>query len=314
MNILVTGSDGYIGNGLVRKLLAEGHTVHCVDKKIFYNLESDGVSGIVRPCDDIKDITVEQLRPIQHIIHLAAISNDPAAELDARLTWETNVLYTLQLIDRAVKAGVPQFTFASSGSVYGLKDEDRVTEDLELVPLTDYNKSKMCAERILLSYRDKIGLTIIRPATVCGISARQRLDVVVNILTSQALKNKTIKLFGGDQVRPHIHMSDMHGLYLAIIKNPKAYQGIFNAGFENLTNKELANLIAKSTGAAIVTTTSNDNRSYRLCSDRLLAAGFVPQHSVDEAVNDITNAFKNGSLKDGPETQSVQWLKSYYGK
>lgn len=314
MDILVTGSDGYIGSGLVRKLLAEGHVVHCVDKKIFYSLDADGVTGIIRPCDDIKDISIEHLRPIKHIIHLAAISNDPAAELDSRMTWETNVLYTMQLVDRAVKAGVPQFTFASSGSVYGLKEEDRVTEDLELVPLTDYNKSKMCAERILLSYQKQIGLTIIRPATVCGVSARQRLDVVVNILTSQALKNKTIKLFGGDQVRPHIHMNDMHGLYLDVIKKPSAYQGIFNAGFENLTNKALAQLIATSTGAVIETTTSNDNRSYRLCSDRLLAAGFVPQHTVGEAINDITSAFKNGSLKDGPETMSVQWLKQYCAK
>jgi nucleoside-diphosphate-sugar epimerase len=314
MNILVTGSDGYIGSGLVRKLIAEGHKVFCVDKKIFYNLEQDGVSGFVRPCDDIKDVTIEQLKPIQHIIHLAAISNDPAAELDARLTWETNVLYTLFLIDKAVKAGVPQFTYASSGSVYGLKEEARVTEDLELVPLTDYNKSKMCAERVLLSYKDRIGLTIVRPATVCGVSARQRLDVVVNILTSQALKNKIIKLFGGDQVRPHIHMSDMHRVYLEIVKNPSSYQGVFNAGFENLTNKTLAKLIAQSTGATIETTTSNDNRSYRLCSDKLLAAGFSPKHSVDEAVNDLTNAFKKGALKDGPETQSVQWLKKYYGK
>jgi nucleoside-diphosphate-sugar epimerase len=313
-NILVTGSDGYIGSGLVKKLLADGHQVSCVDKKIFYNLESGGLSGILRPCDDIKDITVEHLKPISHVIHLAAISNDPAAELDARLTWETNVLYTLFLMDNAAKARVPQFTFASSGSVYGLKDEDRVTEELELMPITDYNKSKMCAERILLSYRDQIGLTIIRPATVCGVSERQRLDVVVNILTSQALKNKVIKLFGGDQVRPHIHMSDMHGLYLEIIKNPAAYQGVFNAGFENLTNKELAQLIADSTGAAIEKTTSSDNRSYRLCSDKLLAAGFKPQHSVREAVNDITQSFKQGTLQDGPQTQSVQWLKQYYGK
>lgn len=312
--ILVTGSDGYIGSGLVKKLLADGHTVLCVDKQIFYKLESDGVTGFTRPCDDIKDITVEQLKPVDHIIHLAAISNDPAAELDARLTWETNVLYTLQLIDRAVKAGVPQFTFASSGSVYGLKDEEKVTEELELVPLTDYNKSKMCGERIVLSYREQIGVTIVRPATVCGISARQRLDVVVNILTSQALKNKTIKLFGGDQVRPHIHMNDMHGLYREIIRNPKAYQGIFNAGFENLTNRDLANQIAQATGAAIEQTTSSDNRSYRLCSDKLLKAGFKPQHSVREAVADITAAFKAGALKDGPETQSVQWLKQYANK
>jgi nucleoside-diphosphate-sugar epimerase len=314
MRILVTGSDGYIGNGLVRKLLAAGHEVLCVDKRIFYRLEDDGVTGFTRPCDDIKDITVDHLKGVDHTIHLAAISNDPAAELDGRLTWETNVLYTLFLMTNAVKACVPQFTFASSGSVYGLKEEDRVTEDLELVPITDYNKSKMCAERILLSYKDKIGLSIIRPATVCGVSARQRLDVVVNILTYQALKEKTIKLFGGDQVRPHIHMEDMHGLYMEIVRNPTAYQGVFNAGFENLTNRELATRIADATGAEIVATASDDNRSYRLCSDRLLSAGFKPAHTVREAVENLTAAFNNKTLQDGPQSRSVQWLKQYYGK
>ncbi len=313
MRILLTGSDGYIGSGLAHKLLAEGHDVLAVDRQIFYRLEEAGPISIKRPCINVNDITPRHLEGVDHIIHLAAISNDPAAELNGRLTWETNVLFTLRLIESAIMAGVPQFTFASSGSVYGLKDEDRVTEDLSLVPLTDYNKSKMVGERVLFSYEDKIGLTIIRPATVCGVSERQRLDVVVNILTYQALTNHKIRLFGGDQVRPHIHMGDMHRLYLEIVRNPSPYQGVFNAGFENLTNRELAQYIAKATGAEIVTTASDDNRSYRLCSDKLLAVGFKPQHSVADAVDDLTRAFRDGTLKDGPQTRSVEWLKQYHG-
>jgi nucleoside-diphosphate-sugar epimerase len=308
-NILVTGSDGYIGSGLVPKLIAEGHKVACVDRRIFFDLDREGALPIMRPCDNIKDVTATHLEGVDHIIHLAAISNDPSAELDGRLTWETNVLHTLTLVESAIAAGVRQFTFASSGSVYGLKDEERVTEDLSLVPLTDYNKSKMCAERVLLSYADKIGLTMIRPATVCGVSKRQRLDVVVNILTYQALSDKRIRLFGGDQIRPHIHMNDMHRLYLAIAKSPEKFQGIYNAGFENLPNRVLADTIADVTGASIEKVASDDNRSYRLCSDKLLACGFHPQFTVADAIAELSDSFRAGTLQDGPQTRSVEWLK-----
>ena len=243
------------------------------------------------------------------MIHLAAISNDPLAEIDSRLTWETNVLYTQLLIENCIKANVSQFTFASSGSVYGLKEEEKVTEDLDLVPITDYNKSKMCAERILLSYKDKIGLSIIRPATVCGTSSRQRLDVVVNILTYQALTKGSINLFGGEQVRPHIHINDMHSLYIEIINYPQKYQGIFNAGFENIKNRDLANMISEKVGAKINKTESADNRSYRLSSEKLLQAGFKPQYKVSDAIDDLVEAYNSKNLVDGPQTNSVKWLK-----
>jgi nucleoside-diphosphate-sugar epimerase len=133
--------------------------------------------------------------------------------------------------------------------------------------------------------------------------------VAVNILTYQALTNKKIKLFGGEQMRPHIHINDMHRLCLDAVKRPQHYQGVFNAGFENLTNRELAETVAAVTGAAVERTTSDDNRSYRLCSDRLLKTGFAPKHSVREAIGDPSAAFAKGTLKDRPESRSVEWLK-----
>ena len=310
MKILVTGCDGYIGIGVVNRLLRGGHDVHGVDIQYFGDASDHFKSPLPRIRSNISDVTEQDLRGFDHIVHLAAISNDPAAELSSKLTWETNVLGTMSLIDNAVRAGVGQFTFASSGSVYGLKDELKVTEGLKPTPLTDYNKSKMCAERIILSYSEEIGTTIIRPATVCGVSKRQRLDVVVNILSYQAITNGRIKLFGGHQIRPHIHISDMISLYDAIVQKPQSFQGTYNAGFEDLTNRELAESVAELTGAEIVQTESLDNRSYRLCSDKLLATGFKPSFSVKDAIKELIFSYQNGQLQDGPETSSVSWLKS----
>ena len=310
MKVLVSGSDGYIGIDVVNQLIRSGHEVYGIDLQYFGSADKHFVNPIPRLGSDILDVEEYQLKGFEHIIHLAAISNDPAAELSSKITWETNVLGTLSLIDNAVRAGVPQFTFASSGSVYGLKDELKVTEDLKPTPLTDYNKSKMCAERIVQSYCDDIGTTIVRPATVCGVSRRQRLDVVVNILTYQALKHGSINLFGGHQIRPHIHIKDMVRLYDSIVTDPKNFQGTFNAGFEDLTNKKLAEHISELTSASINQSESPDNRSYRLCSDKLISAGFSPKYTVKDAIEEFTTAFRDGQLQDGPETNSVSWLKS----
>ena len=172
------------------------------------------------------------------IIHLANIANDPAVEL--LTSWEVNVLAGQQLIDKASRSGIKHFIFASSGSVYGIKDEEKVTEDLPLVPISVYNKTKMVAERVFLSYSDKMQVHCIRPATVCGLSPRMRLDVSVNMLTFQALKNKRITVFGGMQTRPNIHVKDMANVYKHFIENPDISSGCYNAGFENLEIIEIA--------------------------------------------------------------------------
>jgi nucleoside-diphosphate-sugar epimerase len=201
------------------------------------------------------------------------------------------------LVERAIQDGVPQFIFASSGSVYGVKEEPEVTEELSLVPISDYNKTKMVSERVLLSYRDQIHVQIVRPATVCGYSPRMRLDLSVNMLTMQALANQKITVFGGDQTRPNIHVKDMIRVYLHFLAKGRAVEGVYNAGFENISILEIAQTVAHNIPAEIVVTPSNDPRSYRLSSRKLLATGFEPKYRVSDAIAEVTQAFQAGHLK-----------------
>ncbi|SVB66370.1 uncharacterized protein METZ01_LOCUS219224, partial [marine metagenome] len=244
MHILVTGGCGYIGTNLTNRLLDDGYQVTVVDLMWFGNYLENHENLIVIK-SDIREIDQVPMKGIDAIIHLANIANDPTGDLNPRLTWEVNVLASMLLIEKAIKNGVKQFIYASSGSVYGVKDEPEVTEDLSLLPISDYNKTKMISERVLLSYHDKIILHIIRPATVCGYSPRMRLDLSVNLLTMQALTNGKITVFGGNQTRPNIHMNDMIGVYLNFLELGEKVTGIFNAGFENITILELANKIKK---------------------------------------------------------------------
>ena len=202
----------------------------------------------------------------------------------------------MQLVEMAIKKKVRQFVFASSGSVYGVKDEPLVTEDLSLVPISDYNKTKMISERVLLSYADKILISCIRPATVCGYSPRMRLDLSVNMLSMQALTNQKITVFGGNQTRPNIHIKDLVSVYLHTLANPEKMTGIFNAGFENLSIMEIAERVAHHVPSEIIVSESNDPRSYRLSSKKLLNTGFVPSSSVEEAILEVIEAFNSGKL------------------
>jgi nucleoside-diphosphate-sugar epimerase len=248
------------------------------------------------------------LSAFESIIHLASVANDPCGDLDPKLTWEISALGTMRLVDKAVRQGVKQFIYASSGSVYGIQDEEKVTEDLELVPLSEYNKTKMVAERVLLSYVDDISVHIVRPATVCGYSPRMRLDVSVNMLTMQALTNGVITVFGGTQVRPNIHIEDITDVYLYFLDHPE-YTGVYNAGFENISILDIAERVATKVPAEIVITESNDPRSYRLNSDKLLATGFVPRHDITDAIDEIIEHFQDGSLIDDVSNYNLGWMQ-----
>ena len=216
-NILITGGGGYIGTNLTKELLNEGYNVTVLDTFWFGNyLEKHKKLKIIKK--DIRNISKKDLNKIDCIIHLASIANDPAAELDARLTWDVNVLATYKLINLAIIQKVKKFIFASSGSVYGIKKEKKVDENLSLEPISEYNKSKMIGERVLLSYKKNIDVTILRPATVCGYSPAMRLDVAVNALTFGALKNNLITVYGGKQIRPNLTMFDMISAYKFSLK------------------------------------------------------------------------------------------------
>ena len=312
MRTLVTGACGYKGTVLVPKLLAAGYEVTAFDTMWFGNFleKTPGDrKGLTCITGDLRDISSLDLSGYDAIIHLASIANDPCADLNPKLTWDVNVLATMQLADKAVRAGIEHFIYASSGSVYGVSEEPNVTENLPLLPLSEYNKTKMCAERVLLSFSNEMAIQIVRPATVCGLSPRMRLDVAVNLLTMAALDARKITVFGGKQVRPNIHIDDITDLYIFLLAH-RDVTGIFNAGFENMSILEIAEAIANVFPTDIVTKKSNDPRSYRLNSDKLLATGFSPKKTVSDAVSEIMAAYKNGDIKNEDRFHNLRWMKS----
>ena len=308
MHILVTGGCGYKGSILVPKLLNQGHVVTVVDTMWFGNfIEPRKNLNVIKW--DIRDTDSLPLRGVDAVIHLASVANDPCGDLDPRLTWEISALATMQLADAAVRNRVRQFIYASSGSVYGIKEEEKVTEDLPLRPISEYNKTKMVAERVLLSYAGDMLVQIVRPATVCGYSPRMRLDVSVNMLTMQALTRGVVTVFGGKQIRPNIHIQDITDLYLFLLDRGEAVQGIYNAGFENLSILQIAEKIAGRIPTRITVTESNDPRSYRVNSDKLLATGFRPRKTVDDAIEEIIAEYRKGNLKDEERFYNLKWMK-----
>jgi len=309
VSVLITGGCGYVGTKLTHAVLARtSHAVTVVDTQWFGNyLRPDPRLTVLKV--DVRQIDEIDLSPYDAVFHLANIANDPSVELNPYASWEVNVLATMRLADRAARQGVAQFIFASSASVYGLKSEPQVTEDLELVPISEYNKTKMVAERVILSYQDGMVTTIVRPATVCGPSPRMRLDLTVNLLTMQALTNGAMTVLGGSQVRPNINIDDLVDVYLFALD--RRLPGVYNAGFENLSVLEIAQRIAARVSADVKVLPSNDPRSYRVCSDRLLASGFTPKKSVAIAVDEMVAAYRDGSLRDDPSSHNVTWMTQH---
>jgi nucleoside-diphosphate-sugar epimerase len=308
VNILLTGGCGYVGTPLTLSLLDLGHRVTVVDLQWFGNLLPEHPNlRVIR--EDIRNADRVPMAGMDVVMHLANIANDPCSDLNAKLNWEVNALATMLLVEQAVTHRVPQFIFASSGSVYGVKDEPEVTEDLPLVPISDYNKTKMVSERVLLSYGDRIRVNIIRPATVCGYSPRMRLDLSVSTLTMQALVKRRITVFGGDQTRPNIHLKDMIRVYHHFLEHGMELPGIFNAGFENISILDIAARVKRHLPAEVVVTPSNDPRSYRLSSRKLLATGFSPRHTVEDGICDVIAAYRDGRLRDEERYYNIKTMK-----
>ena len=302
--IYITGGAGYVGAVLVPKLLAEGYSVTVLDLMIY----GDDVIQLHPNLTLIKgDIRDEDLlrKTISHhdvVIHLACISNDPSFELNPNLGKSINLDAFEPLVRISQQSDVKRFVYASSSSVYGVKEEKNVHEGMSLEPLTDYSKFKAECEKILAKFQAHNFTTVtIRPATVCGYSPRQRLDVVVNILTNLAYHKREISVFGGKQLRPNIHINDMVDAYLTVLRAPneKIAGQIFNVGTENQSVLELAETVKSVIGedVKLVSSPSNDNRSYHISSQKIAdILGFVPSHSIAEASRDLKNALSQGLL------------------
>lgn len=308
MHILLTGGCGYIGTVLTEKLLELGMKVTVVDIMWFGNFLG-GHKNLRVIQEDIRNINSIPMEGIDVVMHLAGVANDPCGELNAKLSWEVNTLATMRLIEKAIDYKVKHFIYASSGSVYGVKEEEAVTEDLSLVPLSDYNKTKMISERVLLSYQDAISIHCIRPATVCGYSPRMRLDLSVNMLTMQALTKGKITVLGGAQTRPNIYMKDMIAVYLHFLNNGGEAGGIYNAGFENMSILDIAKKVTEFIPAEIIVRESNDARSYRLNSDKLIRIGFQPKYSIEDGILEVRDAFQTGKLMDKSVYYNIKAMK-----
>lgn len=291
---------------LVPRLLELGHTVTVLDLMLYGDDVIDAHDRLNMVKGDLRDRDLLARSLVGHdtVIHLACISNDPSFELDPTLGKSINLDAFRPLVEISRDVGVRRFIYASSSSVYGVKDEPNVTEDMALEPLTDYSKFKAECEQILSEYQSPTFTTVtIRPATVCGYSRRQRLDVVVNILSNLAYHTRKISIFGGSQLRPNIHISDMVEAYVALLDAPDDIIAgqVFNAGYENQSVEELAVLVKEVMGddVQLVQTPTNDNRSYHISSARIRdVLGFVPKHSIRDAVVDMKSAFDAGLLPD----------------
>ena len=317
-NIFITGGAGYVGARLVPKLLEEGYRVTVFDLMIYgLNVIKDH-PNLVMFKGDIRDIASVEKNITGHdaVIHLACISNDPSFELNPSLGKSINLDSFEPLVQSSINAGVKRFIYASSSSVYGVKKESNVTEELNLDPLTDYSKFKAECERILEKYTDdSFTTTTLRPATVCGYSPRQRLDVVVNILTNLAFHNRRIPVFGGEQLRPNIHILDMVDAYLKILEcaDNEINGEIFNVGSENHSVNELAQIVKDVVGddVEISTEISNDKRSYHISSEKIGSKlGFLSKRSVTQASEELTKAFVEGKLQKPLENHNYFNIKT----
>jgi nucleoside-diphosphate-sugar epimerase len=307
--ILVTGGAGYVGSRLVPKLLDAGYEVSVFDLYLYGEAALAAVRGnpnLVEVRGDLRDpVAVEHaMRGADTVIHLACISNDPSFELDPDLGRSINYDCFPGLIGAAKEAGVSRFIYASSSSVYGVKQEEHVTENLSLEPLTDYSKYKAMCEELLMDAREPgFETLILRPATVCGYAPRLRLDLSVNIMTNHAFNNRVIRVFGGSQVRPNIHIEDMTDLYVQVVSLPsERIDGkIYNAGYYNQTISEIAETARSIVGSDVIVNVepANDHRSYRINSDLIRRElGFVAHRDIGTAVRDLCGAFRDGLVPD----------------
>ena len=309
MRVFIPGGAGYVGSLLVPGLLDAGYEVTVYDlflygKEVFDDIKDHPklklVKGDIRNLDEMEIA----LNGCDFVIHLACISNDPSFELNPDLGKSINLDPFEPFVQIAKRKGVKRFVYASSSSVYGVKDVPNVTENMELKPLTDYSKFKAACEEILLKYQDKnFTCCVLRPATVCGYAPRQRLDVVVNILTNLAFNTGRIKVMGGNQLRPNIHVRDMVRAYLHVLEAlAEKIQGeIFNVGYHNHSVQELGDIVQSTVGKKkdvdLERIPTDDNRSYHVSSQKIAdKLGFTPNYTIQDAVDSLVEAFEDGKL------------------
>lgn len=323
MSICIPGGAGYVGSRLVPELLDRGYRVTVLDLYLYGDEVLEKHPRLTEIKGDIRDPkSVEKaLSGCDTVIHLACISNDPSFELNPELGKSINLDSFEPFVLAAKKQKIKRFIYASSSSVYGVKQEPSVTEEMSLEPLTDYSQFKADCEKILFRHADEdFVCTVLRPATVCGYAPRQRMDVVVNILTNLAVHTGKVKIMGGEQMRPNIHIEDMVRAYIEVLEAPpeKIQKEIFNVGYHNHTVKNLGEMVQKIVGKKrkvdLFVEPTNDNRSYHVSSEKIRKKlGFEPLHTIENAIEDLMKAFDAGKLPNSledPRYFNIKTMKS----
>lgn len=321
--VLITGGAGYVGTLLTTQLLEKGYSVVVYDT-MYYGCQLKPQKGLEIVQADIRDTATfeKSVKGCDAVIHLACISNDPSFHLDETLSKTINYDCFEPLVIAAKRQGVKRFINASSSSVYGVSSQPNVTEEHPLLPLTLYNKYKGLCEPLMFKHQSKDFVCVnIRPATVCGYSPRMRLDLSVNILTNHAINNGKITVFGGEQLRPNLHINDMCDLYerLLEIEDDKIAGETFNFGHQNYSIGSIAEMVKKivleefpeKKDIAIETTSTDDIRSYHICSEKIeKKLGIKPKRTIEDAVRDLCKAFKAGKLADALTNDEYYNVKS----
>jgi len=326
--IFITGGAGYCGSRLVSQLLKKNHDITVYDIMYFdydhlptENPKLKIIKGDIRD----QDLLNKSTKGCEIFISLACISNDASFELDENLSESVNFHAFEPMVKIAKDNGIKRFIYASSSSVYGVSNKKNVREDHPLVPLTLYNKFKGLCEPILNKYGDdNFTVVTFRPATVCGYSKRLRLDLSVNILTNHAINKKKITVFGGDQLRPNLHIQDYCDAIELLINSEKDLinKEIFNVGYQNFSINEIALMVQKVVleefkeikDIPIIKTESDDKRSYHINSDKINEVlKFKPKFSIEDAIRDLCIAFKENKIKNSFENDlyfNVKRLKN----
>ena len=314
-NILITGGCGFVGSELVKHLLKKGYFINVLDLQIYgSNLNDHPNLNLIK--GDIRDLKIidKATKSVDVVIHLACISNDPSFELNPSLGKSINLDSFLPFLDICKKNKIKKFIYASSSSVYGIKNIKDVNEEEELEPITDYSKYKAECEKILFNHKSDMTKTVIRPATVCGLSSRLRLDLVINIITKHAFFDNKIKIFGGDQLRPNIHLMDMIDAYTLLLEADDSFidKKIYNVGFQNLSLNEIGTTVRGIIGPSldVETIKTDDNRSYHISSDKIFnELKYKPKRKIEDAINELKIYFENFSDKNEFEKDKYYNIK-----
>jgi nucleoside-diphosphate-sugar epimerase len=314
--VLVSGGGGFVGTVLTDRLLALGHEVRVLDTFWFGDFlgERERLTKITGDMRDPRAVNAA-LEGVQTVIQLACLSNDPTSDLDPDLTKSINFDACRDIIHAARRKGVRRFIYASSASVYGVRDEPNIVEDMRLEPITLYSRYKAEIEDELFAIDDPGFTTVaVRNSTVSGFSPRMRLDLIISIFVRAALRKKLITIEGGNQLRPLIHMQDLVDFYVLLLNADHAsiHRQAFNVSSDNYKVIDVAKMVQERIPCEFAFAGFTDPRSYHVDTgkvERML--GYKPSRTIESAIDEVAAALIDGRIDDDdPRCYNIRHMKT----